>query len=103
MNCLSEVVEVPERAFLGLVEGYLSGNYRLYLVVEELSQKKTFSCKEKGCGKPFDAYPPDDEHVIPRLESAEGAVDRTYKCPEGHENTIFWLKGAGHAFLTTHR
>jgi hypothetical protein len=64
--------------FLGLVEAYLSGDYRLYLVVEELSQKKTFSCKEKGCGLPFDAWPPDDEHVIPRLEPAEGSVPRTY-------------------------
>jgi hypothetical protein len=100
---LSEIVDVPKQAFLGLVEGFLSGNYQLYLIVEEMAEKKTFSCKEKGCGKPFDAYPPDDEHVVPRLESAEGAVDRTYKCPEGHENTIFWFKGTGRMFRSTGR
>jgi len=85
---------VSKEAFLGLVEGFLSGNYRVYLFVEEMGEKKTFSCKEKGCGKPFDAWPPDEEHIVPRLEPAEGAVPRTYKCEdEGkHENTIYWLK-----------
>lgn len=99
----SEIVEVPERAFLGLVEGYLSGNYRLYLIVEEMAEKKTFSCKQKGCGKPFDAYPPDSEHTIPSLEPREGAIERTPKCSDGHENTIYWVKGAGHIFKVASR
>ena len=64
---MSEIVEVPKEAFLGLVEGFLNQNYRLFLSVEELPDKKTFSCKEKGCGKPFDAYPPDGIHTYGRM------------------------------------
>ena len=88
----SDIVDVPKEAFLGLVEGFLSGNYRLYLFVEEMGEKKTFSCKEKGCGLPFDAWPPDEEHIVPRLEPADGAVERTYSCPANHENAIYWFK-----------
>lgn len=89
---ITEVVDVPKGAFLGLVEAFLSGNYRLYLTVEEMAEKKTFSCKEKGCGAPFDVYPPDDAHTIALLEQREGSIERTYTCPNNHENTIYWAE-----------
>ena len=100
---MSQIVEVPAKAFLALVESYISGEYRVYLVVERiLSVKETFSCKEKGCGKPFDAWSPDTIHTVPRLEPTEDAIPRSYKCPDGHENTIYWLKGAsGKVFMKT--
>lgn len=86
-------MEVPRQAFLGLVEGFLKEEkYRLSLIVEELSEKKVFSCKEEGCGKPFDAYPPDDEHTIPHLEEKPDTVKRSYKCADGHINPIWWEK-----------
>ena len=98
-----EGVEVPKEAFLGLVEGFLNQNYRLFLSVEELPEKKTFSCKEKGCGKPFDAYPPDGIHTAASVEKTEDAVERTYKCPDGHENTLYWLGPPKPVFMSTGR
>ena len=87
---------MPRESFLGLVEGFLNQNNRLYPYVEEMAQKKTFSCKERGCGKPFDAWPPDDMHIIPNLEKKEGAIERSYQCPDKHINVIYWEKSAGH-------
>jgi hypothetical protein len=86
----SEILEVPKGMFRGLVEGFLSENCRLWLVVEGMTEKKIFSCKD--CGKPFDAYPPDDAHVNASLEQTQNAIPRTYKCAENHENTIYWTK-----------
>ena len=98
-----EIIEVPRQVFLALTEGFLKEEkYRLTLFVEELSEKKVFSCKEEGCGKPFDAHPPDDEHTIPRLEEKPDTVKRSYKCTDGHINTIWWEKrSVGVAFATS--
>jgi len=100
---LSEIVEVPAEAFSSLVESYLNGNYRLYLIVEEMPEKKTFSCKEKSCGLPFDAYPPDDAHTDALLDPTKDAVERSYKCPDGHENTLYWVKPPSGVFVATKR
>jgi hypothetical protein len=85
-----EAEEVSNTVFRGLVENYLSGSYRLWLLVEEMPERKIFSCKD--CGKPFEAYPPDDIHTTASLESVDGAVQRTYKCSGDvkHENVIYW-------------
>jgi len=92
-------IEVPKQVFLGLVEGFLNEEgYTLYLVVEELVVKKTFSCKQEGCGKPFDAYSPDDEHTVPHLEEKPDAIWRSPKCPNGHINVVWWGKEAGPKF-----
>ena len=97
---MPEIVEVPAKAFVALAESYISGEYQVYLIVERiLSVKETFSCKEKGCGKPFDAWSPDTIHTVPRLEPTEAAVPRSYKCPKDHENTIYWLKGSSQRFI----
>ena len=64
----------------------------MYLIVEELPKKKTFSCKE--CGKPFEAYPPDDIHTTVSLTKTDDCVERTYECSnkEPHKNTVYWDK-----------
>ncbi len=95
-----EIVKVPGQAFLALVESYLSENYELWLIVKEMPEKKAFSCKEKGCGKPFDAIAPDDDHTKPSLEPIEGAVLRVPKCPDGHENEIYWTVQEPKVFFT---
>jgi len=59
--------------------------------------------EEKGCGKPFDAYPPDGIHTAASVEKTEDAVERTYKCPDGHENTLYWLGPPKPVFMSTRR
>jgi hypothetical protein len=60
--------------------------------VNELVEKKIFSCKE--CGKSFDAYPPDDIYTIASIEKKEGSIERSYNCTgmTAHKNTIYWTK-----------
>jgi hypothetical protein len=98
-----EGVEVPKEAFLGLVEAFLSENYRLWLIVEDLPEKKTFGCKEKGCAMSFTVYPPDDMHTTAVVERREDAIERTYQCSEGHENTLYWVGPPKPAFMTSRR
>ena len=96
-----ETIEIPKQAFLGLFEGFLNeAGYKLTLIVEELTRERKFSCKEVGCGEPFIAYPPDDEHIIPKLEQIEGAVSRSYKCPKGHVNTVYWITEVARFLMT---
>jgi DNA-directed RNA polymerase subunit RPC12/RpoP len=88
-----EGVEVPKKAFLGLVEGYLSENYRLYLIVEGLTVKKEFGCDH--CGAKIEAWSPDDHHTILELKGGPESIERKIECPtcEG-ESIRYWTKEA---------
>ena len=68
--------------------------------MKELTEKKTFSCSNSGCGKPFDAHQPDDIHTIASVEKKKGSIERIYKCPRKHKNKIYWSKEAGPRIAT---
>jgi len=80
---------VSAKAFLALVESYLNGNYCLYLIVEEMPEKKMFSCRK--CGKPFEVYPPDDAHITALLEKRENAIEMKHKCDCNLEIVLYWI------------
>jgi hypothetical protein len=82
---------VPKQAFLGLVEGFLNEDHRLYLWVEELTEKKEFGCDH--CSGTITVWSPDDAHTVLLLEKIEGSIERKYKCKNpkcGKENIRFW-------------
>jgi len=54
---------------------------------------KIFSCLE--CGEPFEAFPPDDEHLIGSRDPSPDAIVIKYTCVSGHSNTIYWLSTKG--------
>jgi len=86
---MSEIVEVPRQAFLGLVEAFLSEGRNLYLVVEGMTEKKEFGCD--NCGARIEIWSPDDSHVILELDSTSASLERKIKCPKcGKENVRYW-------------
>jgi len=89
---LSEVVEVSAKAFLALVESYLSEDYRLYLIVERLVAKKEIGCSGQYCTEILTVASPDDRHTEVALEkSGEGdCIEREYKCYKGHITKVYW-------------
>ena len=97
-----EVIEVPPEAFRGLVEGFLSKNRTLYLIVEGMTVKKEFGCDH--CGAGIETWSPDDQHTILRLKSEGESLERKIKCPKCEkENTRYWVKEAGHVFKVASR
>lgn len=55
------------------------------------------------CGAPFEAYPPDDFHIIASLKSegANNPVKMVYKCQAkgcGSENIIYWCSPKGKVY-----
>jgi hypothetical protein len=79
----------------------LREGWRFFFVVEELVEGKTFSCRK--CGKPFEAYPPDDAHTTALMERSKDAVEITYECENGHENPFYWTmrRGPQRTFVAT--
>ena len=52
---------------------------------------RTLSCR--NCGHPFTAHPPDDSHIVVKLEPCtEGdSIEIQYECDNCHQrNTIHW-------------
>ena len=89
----SDIVDVPKEAFLGLVEGFLSGNYRLYLIVESLATKKEIGCSGQYCTEILKIASPDDEHTEISLEKPkEPSIEREYKCSQGHITKVYWYR-----------
>jgi hypothetical protein len=96
----SEVVEVPRRVFLGLVEAFLSEGRGLYLVVEGMTVKKEFGCDH--CGAGVVAWSPDDQHTILGLKPEGESLERKIKCEKCKgENVRYWVKEAGHVLHVT--
>ena len=90
-----KTIALPKQAFLGMVEGFLNQTgFKLYLMVVKLPEKKVLSCKQEGCGKPFDAHPPNETHTVPLLEEKPNTILRSYQCPDKHVNKIWWTKEA---------
>lgn len=91
---MSEMVEVPKEAFLGLVEAFLSEGRSLYLIVEGMTAKKEFGCDQ--CGAKIESWSPDDQHTILRLKAEGDSLERKIKCEKcGKENTRYWVKTGG--------
>jgi hypothetical protein len=87
----NEISEVSKSDFLALVESYLSGNYRLYLIVERLAEKKEIGCSGQYCTEILTVAPPDDRYVNVALDKPEGdCKEREYKCGQGHITKVYW-------------
>jgi hypothetical protein len=88
---LSEILEVRSQTFLGLVEGFLSENRTLYLIVEGMTVTKDFGCDY--CGATITASSPDDRYTVLSLKPEGESVERKIKCEKCEKkNTRYWLK-----------
>lgn len=97
---MSEIVEVPRQAFLGLVEAFLSEGRGLCLIVEGMTVKREFGCDHCGAGNV--AWSPDDQYTILRLKAEGDSLERKIKCGKCEkENIRYWVKEAGHVLLKT--
>jgi hypothetical protein len=91
---MSEIVEVPRQALVGLVEGFLNEGRTLYLIVEGMTEKKEFGCDH--CGAGIVAWSPDDQYTILRLKSEGDSLERKIVCEKcKKENTRYWVRAAG--------
>lgn len=62
-------------------------------MVKSKTSIKKYSCIH--CGSPFDAYPPDDIHVIATRDEikSKDVIKVDHKCVNCNElNTIYWKK-----------
>jgi hypothetical protein len=97
--------EVSSAVFRDLVESYLSRNYRLYLIVEGLPEKKEIGCSGQYCTEILTVAPPDDTYINISLDKPkEGDFkEREYKCSKGHVTKVYWYPTRHYAVVTRSR
>jgi hypothetical protein len=88
----SEIVKVSKEAFLGLVEGYLSEDRPLYLIVEGMAVTKEIGCSGQYCTEILKVASPDDNYTEVALQkpAEREFIEREYKCKEGHITKVYW-------------
>jgi hypothetical protein len=90
------IVKVPRQAFLGLVRGFLSGRYRLYLTVKPMAVAKEIGCSTPRCTEILKIAPPDDAHTTVSLTPPKTGdyvgdiIEREYECGRGHITKVYW-------------